>query len=186
MVPCVYARPHAVHGRALLVSEEGSVTVPSTRSPPLSTPDKREPPGREGRGIKGEGESSRLIPISTMEGRRDCQTSPSSRTPGALSQSLQKERAGPTTAAPTRQTAWTRGGRRRESVRRTWRAAGGDGRKAAAQSGNKAGRGPGAAEGAAEGPRPLSGQCESRAGDPATPWCAWRDRRADAAYGTSS
>lgn len=66
MVPCVYARPHAVHGRALLVSGEGSVTVPSTRSPRLSTPDKREPSGREGRGIKGEGESSRLIPVSTM------------------------------------------------------------------------------------------------------------------------
>nr|CAI9694825.1 unnamed protein product [Rangifer tarandus platyrhynchus] len=35
---------------------EGSITVPSNRSPPLSTPDTREPSGRDGRESRAEGE----------------------------------------------------------------------------------------------------------------------------------
>lgn len=35
---------------------EGSITVPSTHSPPLSTPDTREPSGRDGRESRAEGE----------------------------------------------------------------------------------------------------------------------------------
>lgn len=77
MVPCVYSRPHSVHGRTLRVSGRGINYGPLHPQPSAVNTRHTRALGQGRKGAQGRGRARGSSPFQRSEGRRHCQISPS-------------------------------------------------------------------------------------------------------------